>query len=155
MDKRYKLNDAVKVETVRDILDIAVREAGDSIAFQFADEKHKDKTVEVTYKQFANDVDSLGTALASFGMNSKHVAIIGENSYRWLTVYLSMLKSTGVFVPIDRELKVNDVINVLKHSDSEALFYSKKYEDWILQIKKEVPEIKFYIGLNKEKNDDI
>ena len=43
---------------------------------------------------------------ASLGIADKHIAMIGENSYKWLTVYLTVLKSTGVFVPIqDNDMK--------------------------------------------------
>ena len=107
----------------------------------------------ITYKEFVKDTEELGTALASLGMQNKHIAIIGENSYKWLTVYLTVLKSTGVFVPIDRELPCKDIINVLKHSDSEVLFYSEKYEKWIDEIKENVPNIKFFIGLNRKKHN--
>ncbi len=78
-------------------------------------------------------------------MQDKHIAIIGENSYKWLTVYLTVLKSTGVFVPIDKELNLKGIINVLKHSDSEVLFYSKKYEQWIPEIKKKYRKSNFLL----------
>ncbi len=61
-------------------------------------------------------------------MTSAHIAVIGENSYNWLTVYLSVLKSNGVIVPIDKELPLKDIINVLENSDSEVLFYSEKVQ---------------------------
>lgn len=156
MSKNYSLNPVTKVKSIRELLDIAVKEAGDDIAFEYRDENDKEKIIKVTYKEFVKDIDELGTALASIGMESSHIAIIGENSYKWLTVYLTVLKSTGVFVPIDKELTCKEIINVLKHSDSEVLFYSNKYEAWIPEIKKAVPGIKFFIGLNKkESNENI
>ena len=154
MKDKYKLNEVEEVRTIKELLSIAIEKAGEDIAFQYKNEKNNEEIVKVTYKEFAKDIDSLGTALASFGMHNKHVAIIGENSYKWITVYLTMLKSTGVFVPIDKELTKKELINILKHSDSEVLFYAKKYEEWIQDIKKELSQIKFFIGLNKEKNDE-
>lgn len=133
------------------MLDLAVKEAGNKNAFEY---KNGDKIVKITYKQYVDDINSLGTALASLNMHNKHVAIIGENSYKWLTVYLCMLQSTGVFVPVDRELTCLDVINVLKHSDSEVLFFSKKYAQYIPEIKKAIPNIKYYIGLDVKKDED-
>ena len=64
-------------------------------------------------------------------MHDKHIAMIGDNSYKWITGYLTVLQSTGVFVPVDKELTVKEIINVLKHSESEVFFYSEKYETWI------------------------
>lgn len=155
MNKNYALNSNVtKISSIKEMLEIAVKEAGDKNAFEYKDEKANNKIAKVTYKEFVRDTEELGTALASLGMENKHIAIIGENSYKWLTVYLTVLKSTGVFVPIDRELPCKDIINVLKHSDSEVLFYSEKYEKWIQEIKTNVPNIKFFIGLNRQKHED-
>ena len=154
MNKNYALNsDVVKISSIKEMLNLAVKDAGDKNAFEYRDENNHEKIVKVTYKEFVKDTEELGTALASLGMQNKHIAIIGENSYKWLTVYLTVLKSTGVFVPIDRELPCKDIINVLKHSDSEVLFYSEKYEKWINEIKENVPNIKFFIGLNRKKHN--
>ncbi len=152
MDKNYELNKVEKITSIKEMLELAVKEAGDDIAFEYKDENQK--IIKVTYKEFVRDTEELGTALSSIGMADRHVAIIGENSYKWLTVYLTMLKSTGVFVPIDRELTLQELINVLKHSDSEVLFYSEKYEKWIPEIKKSIPNIKFFIGLNKNETSE-
>lgn len=153
MNKNYGLNQVTKVNTVKELLDIAVKEVGDQNAFEFRDGIDNEKIIEKTYREFVRDTEEVGTAIASLGMADKHIAIIGENSYRWLTVYLAVLKSTGVFVPIDRELPCKDIINVLIHSESEVLFYSERYEKWIPEIKEAVPNIKFFIGLNKNKQD--
>ena len=146
--RKFKLNAVRKISSIKEMLKLAEKEDGDKIAFKY---KGKDgKIVQVIYKQFVRDTEELGTALASIGMHDKHIAMIGENSYKWLTTYLTVLQSTGVFVPIDKELTVKEVINVLRHSDSEVLFYSDRYENWIPQIREELPNIKFFIGLEKK-----
>ena len=66
-------------------------------------------------------------------MADQHIAIIGENSYKWLTTYLTVLKSKGVFVPIDKELTIKEVINVLKHLINN-LHLMKKHEKIFLII---------------------
>ena len=155
MNKNYALNSNVtKVTSIKEMLDIAVKEAGDKTAFAYKDEKNQNNIIEISYQDFVKDTEELGTGLASLDLANSHIAIIGENSYKWLTVYLTILKSTGVFVPIDRELPCKDIINVLKHSDSEVLFYSPKYEKWINQIRENVPNIKFFIGLEREAEEE-
>ena len=150
--RKFKLNEVKPVTSVKEMLQMAVKEDGDKIAFKYKGKD--DKIVQVIYKQFLRDTEELGTALASIGMHNKHIAMIGENSYKWLTTYLTVLQSTGVFVPVDKELTVKEIINVLKHSDSEVLFYSERYEKWIAEIKAEVPNIKFFIGLDKKENNE-
>ena len=149
--RKFKLNEVTKVTSIKEMLRMAAKEDGDKIAFKYKGKD--DKIVQVIYKQFVRDTEELGTALASIGMHDKHIAMIGDNSYKWITTYLTVLQSTGVFVPIDKELTVNEIINVLKHSDSGVLFYAERYEKWIPQIQQEVPNIKFFIGLDKKNNE--
>ena len=146
-----KLNEVRTISSIKEMLKLAVEEDGDKLAFKYKGKD--DRIVQVTYKKFEEDTEELGTALATIGMHDKHVAMIGENSYKWLTVYLTMLKSTGVFVPIDKELTAKEIINVLKHSDSEVLFYAEKYEKWIPEIKEAVPNIKYFIGLERKEDE--
>ena len=150
--KNYEYNKAVKIDTIKELMDLAEKEDGDKIAFEYRNEKDKSKIEAITYKEFQYDTYYLGTALLQLGMNKNHIAVIGENSYKWLTVYLTVLKSDSVLVPIDRELPEKDIINILKSSDSEVLFYSGKYEKYIEEFKKELPNIKYFIGFDRNEN---
>ena len=153
MQKNYALNEVTKINSINELLEIAVKEAGDNLAFKY---KNGNKIIEVTYKDFQNDTINLGTALHSFGITNSHVAVIGENSYDWITVYLTILKSNNVIVPIDKELPISDIIYVLSHSDSEVLFYSKKFEKYIDELIEKLPNIKYFIGFDvKEDNNKV
>ncbi len=153
MQKNYALFETEKVDTIKELMDKAVQEVGDKIAFEYKDEKDKEKIVKVTYSEFQNDTYYLGTALSTLNLLNSHIAVIGDNSYEWLTVYLTVLKSNGVLVPLDKELTCKEVINVLKSSDSEVLFYAERYEKYIEEIKNALPNIKYYICFQKEQDD--
>lgn len=150
-NKNYELYNVKKIENIRDLMKQAVDEAGAQIAFKY---KVKDEVKEVTYKEFQNETNYIGTALSSVNMGNAHIAVIGENSYEWVTVYISVLKSNGVIVPIDKESPVGDIINILENSDSEVLFYSKRYEKFIPEIMEKVPNIKYFIGFANEESKD-
>lgn len=154
MNQNYEWNNVKMVDSIKELLELSKKEAGEKLAFEYKDEKNEGKIVKVTYNEFIKDTNELGTALAKYDIHDKHIAIIGENSYKWLTVYLAVLKSTGVFIPVDKELTIEGIINVLKHSESEVLFYSSRYEKWIDEITKKVPKIKYFIGLNNQENKD-
>lgn len=154
--KNYEYNEAVKIDTIKELMDLAVKEAGDKIAFEFRDDQNKEKVIKITYKEFQKDTYYLGTALSNLGIDQTHVAVIGDNSYPWLTVYLTILKSNNVLVPVDKELTGEEIINILKSSDSEVLFYAGKYEKYIEEFKKELPNVKYYIGFDRiEKEDNV
>ena len=143
-------NPKALTKSIKELMQYAVDEAGDRDAFRY--KKGKD-IVSVTYHEFQKDTLSLGVALHKLGMDGKHIAVIGENSYDWLTVYLTALKSKSVLVPIDKELPLKDIINVLKHSDSELLFYSGRYEKHIREISNALPQVKYFIGFEKEDDE--
>lgn len=154
-EKNYEFNEAVKIDTIKELMDLAVKDAANEIAFEYRNEKNKEEIIKITYEQFQKDTYYLGTTLSTMNLVNSHIAIIGDNSYKWLTTYLTVLKGNGVFVPIDKELTKNEIFNVLKNSDSEVFFYAEKYEKYIEECKKEVPNIKYYIGLQKEKDDNV
>ena len=146
-----RYNIVEKFDTIKEMLNLAVEQAGDKIAFMYKD---KNDIKKVTYKEFQEDTISLGTALVNKGLENAHIAVIGENSYNWLTVYLTVLKTNGVIVPVDKELPINDIIEVLSHSDSEVLFYSKKFEKYIVELKEKLPNIRYFIGFAKENEEE-
>ncbi len=152
--KNCEFNEAVKFNTIKEMMNLAVRDAGSNIAFEYRNEKDKEKIEKITYKEFQEDTYYLGTALSEIGINNNHIAVIGDNSYKWLTVYITTLKSNSVLVPIDKELPKTDIINILKNSDSEVLFYAGKYEKYIEDFKSELPNIKYFIGFDREADEE-
>lgn len=154
MAKKIEYNKVVKFDTLKEMMELSVKDAAKQVAFKYRDEKEKDKIIDVTYEEFQNDTFYLGTALSNVNMADKHIAVIGDNSYKWLTVYLTVLKSDGVIVPIDKELTAKEIINVVNRSESEVLFYAEKYEQYIEEFKKELPNVKYFIGFSREKDED-
>lgn len=149
--KKIEYYKVQKVNTIKQLLDNAVKEAGNQIAFEYKD--IKGEQCQKTYQEFVNDTHYLGTALMNINMSKAHVATIGENSYDWLTTYLTALQSNGVFVPIDKELTCDEIISVLNSSDSEVLFFSGRYEKFLDNIKERVTKIKYYIGFQIEEDN--
>ena len=145
--------DVKKITNIKDIINIAVEEDGEKIAFEYKDSSNN-KVKKVTYKEFQNDINKLGTALDTINMADKHIAVIGENSYNWVTVYLTVIQSNGVFVPIDKELSYKEIVFLLKNSDSEVLFFAKKYKKYIEKLEKDVPNIKYYIGFDEDEDNN-
>ena len=154
MAKKIEYNKVVKFDTIKEMMELSVKDAAKKVAFRYRDEKDKEKIGDVTYEEFQNDTFYLGTALSNVNMTSNHIAVIGDNSYKWLTVYLTVLKSDGVIVPIDKELTAKEIINVVNRSESEVLFYAEKYEEYIEEFKKELPNVKYFIGFAREKDED-
>ena len=147
---KIKYNDAIEISSVKDLLEKAVKDSGDNIAYKY---RKGEEVVDVTYKEAQNDTYALGNALLNMGIKNTHIAVIGDNSYDWITVYLTVLKSDSVLVPVDKELPIDDIINVVNDSDSTILFYAEKYEKEFMELADKMPNIKQFIGFAREEDE--
>ena len=134
----FPYNKVTPVDSIRSILDLAVEEAADKVAYRYriAEENIKD----VTYAEFVRTVNAIGTALDELGVADKHIAQIGENSYRWITVYLAAIAGKGVYVPIDKELDTDSITELLIDSESKVLVYSDTYADIAEELQEKLPK---------------
>ncbi len=137
--------------SIREMLDLAANEKGDNIAYMY---KNADgEAVSVTFREFREVTENLGAALCELGLGNAHIANVSENSYKWITVYLTVLKSAGVYVPIDKELPALDKNHLINDSKSEAVFFSANYEKWVRENMDKMPNVKYFIGLDLEKSE--
>ncbi len=116
--KTYEITD------LKDMLYKATEKFSKKPAFKVKDENGKIK--EISYEQFKNDVEALGTAMIKAGLQNKKIAVIGKNSYQWSLAYMASV-IVGVVVPLDKELHIDDIANFLNISESEAVFGDNKY----------------------------
>ncbi len=138
--------------SIREMLDMAVAAKGDSVAYMYKNDAGE--VVSVTFSEFCRVTENLGAALCELGLGKAHIANVSENSYKWITVYLTVLKSAGVYVPLDKELPDGDKTHLINDSGAEAVFYSDKYETWVKENIDSMPNVKYFIGLDKEENSE-
>ncbi|NBI61778.1 long-chain fatty acid--CoA ligase [Clostridiales bacterium] len=110
----------------------------------------------ILYKEMKHDVDALGTRLIDLGLKGKKIAVIGENSYRWVISYLGTTNGTGVIVPLDRELPPKEIANLMKRADVSAIIYSQKLADTVETALAEVEGVRYRINMaEKEHKENI
>lgn len=146
--KNYGYDPVVRFENFKEMLSLATEACGDKPAFKF---KEHQQVREVTYAQFQLDTQRLGSALCALGAADGHIGMVGANSYYWINVYLTVLNSTGVYVPIDKELPPEDLIHVVNHSDCTVLFYSKSFDALMHENADRMPNVRYFIGIGCEK----
>ncbi|HEX9058853.1 MAG TPA: AMP-binding protein [Clostridia bacterium] len=145
--QNFSYYEVTKFDTIKEMLDIAVKEASDKIAFKY--KENDGQIVEVSYSQFDQQTKCLGAALTEMGFSDKHIACIGKNSYKWVLTYLTVLKSAGVYVPVDKELSPNDILHVLNDSECSVVFYTKAYEELFMSSVDKLPNVKMYVGFDR------
>lgn len=98
-------------------------------------EKVKKEVVTHTVDDFYFDVLSVAAFLKSRGFQNRHIAIVGENSYNWLTAFFAASCLGAVAVPIDKELTDPEIAKLCKKADCNALFFSRTYKNAALGCK--------------------
>ncbi len=148
--EKYTLYEVEDFNSIRELMEKSKNAAGEKIAFRY---KNGAKIVDVTYNEFYETTQALGAAIASKGFTKTHIACIGENSYKWLCSYLTVLQSDSVFVPVDKELPDKDIYNVLTNSDSTVVFCSGKYEERLRAMEDKLEKVTTYICFDRDEDD--
>ena len=150
-----KVFDATKFNNLKEMINNTQKEFGNEIAFKFKGQDGEITTM--SYDDYIDEINSLGTALISIGLNDKRIGVISENRYEWEEDYLSIICGTGVVVPLDKSLPENEILSLIERSEMEAIFYSSKYDEVMKKAKEEnIGKIKFFISMDlDEKKDGI
>ncbi len=151
-----KVFEVKKFENLKEMITNTKNEFGNEIAFKFK-EDNSEKINTMSYNEYIDEINALGTALISIGLNDKRIGVISENRYEWEEAYLSIICGTGVVVPLDKALPENEILSLVERSEMEAIFYSSKYNEVMEKAKKEkIGNIKFFISMDlEEKKDEI
>lgn len=151
---RKPIHKATKYTDLKDMLKKTGEMYADRPAYMFKTEK-EGVFKEITHKEFREDINALGTKLIEMGLKDKRIAVISENRYEWGIVYLAVVTGAGVIVPLDKSLPDNEIENLIIRSEVEAIFYSKKYNNIMKQIKeKNNTKIKYFISMDLEKEEN-
>ena len=130
------LYNAQEFNNIKEIIYNSVEKYSRNIAFVIKHTENKKVEYEnITYKQLLEDINKLGTAVYSLGFKGRRIAVIGRNSYGWAVAHLSNLLGGNVSVPLDKDLQYDELESSLIRSKADMIFFDKKYEEKISQIK--------------------
>lgn len=144
-----------EISDLKELLEGSFRSFGDKTAFLQKD-KAGGTYQPVRYSEFESDINGLGTAFIDMGLKGEKIAVIGENSYRWVVTYFAAVNGTGVIVPIDRELKPLEVANLLSRAEVSAVVYSKKLTKTMVEVMKDtdaVKSIRYFIRMDLDEDE--
>ena len=135
MSKENYFN-AVEFDTIRDVIYDTVKKHSNHAAFVIKETKG-DKTTynDISYTKLLEDLNALGTAMYSIGMEKKRIAVIGKNRYEWVLTHYSSVMGSNISVPLDKDLQLEELENSLVRSKASAIVFDKKLEPIIKDIK--------------------
>jgi len=133
-DKSGAQNEIRPIVNIKQMLETSVAKWGDRPAF-WEKPSHKEPYQKFTYADALTRVNRIGTALMARGMTGAGISVIGDNSYAWATAYLAIVCGTGLVVPLDKELQIGEIENLIVAADVEAIFYPKKFAPMMKAIR--------------------
>ena len=123
--KQYK-----QYDNIRELIEGSTEKFSERPAFRIKNKaKSEEKYRDVTYSILKEEIERLGSYLIDNGLQGKRIAVLGRNSYEWMLVYLSVLCTDGVIVPLDCGLFESEVKEQLERSEAEAIFYTEMFEE--------------------------
>ena len=136
MSSKNKIYDAKEFKNIREIINNAIEKYPENKAFIIKNkDKNEEKYTNITYKEFGEQINALGSSLVNRGLKNKHIAVISPNRYEWALTYYAVLNGTGILVPLDKGLPDSEIESLLQRSHSNAVVFDKKYEEIMKQIK--------------------
>ena len=104
------------LEDLKELIEYVGKDYNDKPSIRFSVD---DEIKTITFADLRDDVEALeGYLFKNSIKGGMRVALLGENSYEWIVGYFATVNCGNVVVPIDKELKVNEIANLLNDSES-------------------------------------
>jgi long-chain acyl-CoA synthetase len=154
VNAKKRLHKCDKFANLKEMINLSAQKHGDKPAFRFKTDKPGEFR-NITFNEFLNDINALGTKLINMGLSDKRIAIISDNRYEWALAYMAIACGTGVVVPLDKMLPANELEALIIRSGVEAIFYSSKYDEVMQDIRnRKTTDLRYYISMDLEKREN-
>lgn len=101
-----KIYETKSYRNIREIIDYSLELYPNNNAFIIKEKEGKNiKYKNITYKDFNEQINSLGTALIDLGLKDKRVSIIGKNRYEWALTYITVMNGVRNNSTIGQRIK--------------------------------------------------
>ena len=152
MKNKSKVHAVPRIESIQNMVLRSCDVFKDKLAMEDLQEYPINK---VTYAELKDNILRFGKALQSLGLEERtHIALIGENRVQWSLSYLTLMSFNFVIVPIDKNLKENEILNIIHESDSEVIIFSDTFSSIFSENKSLLKKLRYYISMDKESEQD-
>ncbi|MGD0337337.1 MAG: AMP-binding protein [Bacteroidota bacterium] len=146
MKKDIPLYDVPHIDTIQDMVLQSSRKYGYKIALE---DLNATPIHEVSYHILLKNILKFGVSLQKLGIRERsHIAVISENRVQWGITYLTAMCFNYVIVPIDKNLGINECLNVIHESDSVAIVFSEAFEPILRERRSSLKNMKHYISMD-------
>ncbi|MGE5430545.1 MAG: AMP-dependent synthetase/ligase [Syntrophomonadaceae bacterium] len=146
MKKEVKLFNVPRIDSIQELILQSARKYDSKLALEDINNTPLSK---LTYGELLEKVLRFGSALRKMGIKERtHIAVIGENRVQWAVAYLTAACFNYVVVPIDKNLKTNEILNIIHESDTEVIVFSDSFSQMLAEKKSMMKKLKIYISMD-------
>jgi long-chain acyl-CoA synthetase len=146
MKKPFTTFHVPSLASVQDLLLQSATRFADKIALE---DLKQTPIPKVTHNALLENVLKFGAALQQLGLKERsHIAVIGENRVQWGIAYLTCMCFNHVVVPIDKNLSVNEILNILHESEAVAVVFSETFEQLFRDERGTLKKLRHYISMD-------
>ena len=132
--KNYPLYETTVFKDFRVMTENVAEKYPNKIAYSFKENPHKPEITKKTFAETRRYIVAMGTGLVELGVREKHIAIVGEASYNWVTSYYATMSIGAVTVPIDKELPAEDIKSIIESAECDFVMYSSVIDSKIKTV---------------------
>ncbi|MGE5441217.1 MAG: AMP-binding protein, partial [Bacteroidota bacterium] len=152
MKKELKLYDVPRIESVQEMILQSARKYENKLALE---DINNTPISRLTYGELLDKVLRFGSALKKMGVKERtHIAVISENRLQWAISYLTCACFNYVVVPIDRNLKTNEILNIIHESDTEVIVFSDSFSQMLSEKKSMMKKLKVCISMDSASEEN-
>ena len=103
----------------------------------------------LTWRELDERVNRFANGLISMGIKrGDHVAILAQNSHRFMEYYYAVSRAGLVAVPLNWRLSNEELRHILDHSESKTLIAGEEYLETARTLRPQCPRIEHHISLD-------
>ena len=104
----------------------------------------------ISYLQLAERVEQLSDGLLGLGLaKGDRVGVLGENRPEWAMAYLAIHRAGGIVVPMDSQLKEQELRHILDDSGTKYVIASQGHLSDVMEVAPKVPSLVRIICMSK------
>ncbi len=102
-----------------------------------------DRSLPITWREFAHDVEAIAWIIRKY-VPGATIALLGANSYEWITAHAACLFAGAVVLPLENNLPAEDIAERLSFTGARVLIHSAAHTARAKEVKRLLP--KLFIG---------
>ena len=144
----YPLYQIEQRKDFKDMLNKTCENYGDQLSF--FEKNEKDQYEGISFNDFRKSVTNFGEYLLSLPINQRdRIALIGKNCRTWAISYYAITTSNFIVVPIDKELKENEIESIISISTPSIVICENSFLEVFIKLSSKYDFIKGIIPFTK------